>query len=57
MIPGFVVIWQGKITTGYLTKDLKWSLDPVNAHVYATWASAKTRSRSFKGADVVEAWI
>ncbi len=57
MISGFAIIWQGKITIGYLTKSLEWSFDPDKVHVYATWAQAKTRSRSFKGAEVVEAWV
>jgi len=56
VIPGFAIVWQGQTTTGFLTKQGTWSLDAANVHVFATWAAAKSRSRAFKGSDVVEAW-
>lgn len=57
MKQGFAIIWQGQTTTGFLSKAGVWSLDPGNAQVFATWAQAKVRARSFKGAEVVEAWL
>ncbi len=53
MTPGFAIVYQ----ISYLTKQGTWSKDARDAHVFATWAIAKSRSRAFRGADIVEAWV
>ena len=56
MTPGYAIVWrQAKIF--YLSKRSEWSLNPDDAQVFATLAIAKSRSRAFRGAVVVEAWI
>ncbi len=59
MTSGFVIIWYGPALPGpsYLSKNSEWSKDAAEAHVFPTWAAAKTRARAFRGSDVVEAWI
>ena len=41
----------------YLNKRGAWSVEPSDAHVFETWAIAKSRSRAFKGSEVTEAWL
>ncbi len=57
MNPGYVIVWQGQTMHGFLTRHGTWSPDACDAHVYATWGMAKAKSRAFKGANVVEAWV
>lgn len=59
MTPGFVIVWFGPALPGpsYLSANSEWSKDAADAHVFKTWSAAKMRARSFRGSDVVEAWI
>jgi len=59
MTPGYAIVWIPDTSpeTRYLSKTSTWTLDACDAQVFATWAIAKSRSRAFKGSDVVEAWV
>ena len=60
MTPGYAIVWTSNDTpprTHYLSKQSTWSLEANDAQVFETWAIAKSRSRAFKGSDVVEAWV
>lgn len=52
---GWAVVWTGKTCSVFLKRNLEWTLDPDEAHVFDMWVFAAAACLGTEGR-VVRAW-